>query len=154
MDTKTCSRCKQTKPIEQFHRNRAMKDGRTSDCAVCRTPLTATWNKAHPKYHNQKAKEFRARNPDKVRDWELRRKLGVPVGTYAAMLVAQHGKCAICGTKSPGIRIKRFHVDHDAITGAIRGLLCGRCNTGIGQLLHDQSILLSAIKYLNQKLQS
>lgn len=46
---------------------------------------------------------------------------------YDALLRSQGGTCAICGNKpKPGGR--RFAVDHDHKTGAIRGLLCFRCN--------------------------
>jgi hypothetical protein len=39
------------------------------------------------------------------------------------LLVEQGGKCAIRGcTRKPGTR--RFHVDHDHRTGAVRGLVC------------------------------
>lgn len=153
MDTKKCSRCGEIKPIEQFHRNRNTKDGRTPDCAKCRIPLAAAWNKVHPEYHRQKAKEFKARNPEKHADWSLRWRLGLPVGTYAKMFAAQNGKCAICGTTDPGGRTKRFHVDHDEKTGLIRGLLCNACNLGIGKLGHDTSIIEAAITYLTRTYQ-
>lgn len=45
----------------------------------------------------------------------------------AAMLAAQGGRCAIC-RKPPKIGGRRLHVDHDHVTGRIRGLLCHYCN--------------------------
>lgn len=51
--------------------------------------------------------------------------LGVDDATYAAMLAAQGGHCAICPSE-PATR--RLHVDHDHATGEVRGLLCFRCN--------------------------
>jgi hypothetical protein len=44
------------------------------------------------------------------------------------MSKAQDGKCKICG----GTELKNLHIDHDHATGKIRGLLCMRCNMGLG----------------------
>jgi hypothetical protein len=60
----------------------------------------------------------------------------------------QREKCPICG-KSKEPSGKRFHIDHDHTTGIIRGLLCSKCNMGIG--IFDENIerLRSAISYLS-----
>jgi hypothetical protein len=51
------------------------------------------------------------------------RQLGVTDQEYARMLAAQGGRCAIPGCpRTP--KTRRFHVDHDHMTGAVRGLLC------------------------------
>ena len=66
---------------------------------------------------------------------------------YDAMLQAQDGLCAIC--RSPTEK-ERLCVDHDHATGAVRGLLCKRCNTGIGYLRDSIELLDSAIQYLKR----
>jgi len=67
---------------------------------------------------------------------------------YDAMLVAQGGGCAICGTKEPGRKKGVFAVDHDHITGKVRALLCTNCNIGIGNLGDDPVRLRTAADYL------
>ncbi|RYF31413.1 MAG: hypothetical protein EOO23_02695 [Comamonadaceae bacterium] len=47
------------------------------------------------------------------------------------MLPQQGGGCAICSSKYPGGRWSAFHIDHDNITGTVRGLLCTNCNRGV-----------------------
>ena len=145
---KTCSICGITKPLDQFHRHKQSRDGKKSDCAACCIAAAHAWNQKHPEYRRKKATEYRTRHPDRVADCNLMARLGVPRGTYAKMLAAQDGKCAICSATEPGARIKRFHMDHDATTGVVRGLLCHLCNVGIGGLRHDPQILSAAIKYL------
>jgi rubrerythrin len=55
------------------------------------------------------------------------------------------GLCTICGA-SPD---KSAHaLDHDHVTGAVRGLLCGRCNTGLGLFRDNPSLLCRAVRYL------
>ena len=57
------------------------------------------------------------------------------------------GRCAICLAPPPSAFEKAHALDHDHRTGAVRGLLCRRCNTGIGNFRDDQRLLASAILY-------
>lgn len=59
------------------------------------------------------------------------------------MVADQDGKCAICNTVP-----KVLCVDHDHATGEIRGLLCHRCNKGLGHFYDDLRMLETAIEYL------
>jgi hypothetical protein len=61
--------------------------------------------------------------------------------------MAQTG-CAICGTTDWPGRHNRPHVDHDHTTGAVRGILCSECNTGLGKFRDDPDRLTAAIRYL------
>lgn len=54
--------------------------------------------------------------------------LGVSDAEYERLLAAQGGGCAICGATP---KTRRLHVDHDHKTGAVRGLLCHRCNRAL-----------------------
>jgi hypothetical protein len=65
----------------------------------------------------------------------------------AELLSAQDGRCAICGAER-GTR--RLAIDHDHTTGFIRGLLCVRCNTGLGSFRDDPELLRKAIEYLDR----
>jgi hypothetical protein len=81
-------------------------------------------------------------------DENLRRTYGVTTEDYQRMLAEQNGCCAICGTDTPGGKGQRLHVDHCHDSSRIRGLLCTRCNTGLGQFLDDPARLTAAISYL------
>lgn len=94
-------------------------------------------NKSHPrvyKYHNRK-------------DYDLKRNHGITIEQYNQMFVNQNGLCAIC--KEHPAEGTRLSVDHDHKTGKIRGLLCIRCNAGLGHFKDEISLLLNAIKYLS-----
>lgn len=58
----------------------------------------------------------------------------------------QGGKCAIC--KDFPQTARNLHVDHCHQTGAVRGLLCHGCNTGIGALRDNPEIVANALSYL------
>jgi hypothetical protein len=146
--TKTCAGCGTEKPIKQFNKCNATLSGYSVYCKPCAYERYNKRRKANLPKHAGYGRKWRANNKERFRDHGLKANYGIPLGTYAKMLEAQGGKCAICGTDKPGGRGERFHIDHDHATGAIRGLLCHGCNVSIGHLHHDVNILRAAIKYL------
>lgn len=147
---KLCKRCGQTKRLTEFYPHNRTKDRLQYWCKACQKAAVVSGYRNNPAKHADYNREWGRKNPDKRADNHLKWRLNLPYGTYAKMLTDQAGRCAICGTDKPSLNahFKRFHVDHDRVTGQIRGLLCGRCNTGIGQFLHDTHHLAQAIRYL------
>ena len=76
------------------------------------------------------------------------KKYGITLGMYNAMLVEQSNKCAIC--KHDQIAGWYLSVDHDHVTGQVRGLLCYRCNSALGFLREDPILLSRALEYLSK----
>ena len=90
-----------------------------------------------------------SRRGEKNRRTNLLSRFGMTEADYDRMFNEQDGKCAICGTSTPGTS-GVFAIDHDHKTGAVRGLLCRSCNVGIGNLGDDSERLLRAADYLNR----
>jgi hypothetical protein len=80
--------------------------------------------------------------------YSLKKNYGMTVEQYDALLLAQDGRCAICGTDKPYKNKDKLCVDHDHITGIVRGLLCDRCNGLLGNAFDSVATLEKAIKYL------
>jgi hypothetical protein len=88
---------------------------------------------------------------EKSREYQLKTSFGICLSEYNYLLEKQAGKCAICGEKESIIKngkIQDLSVDHDHETGVVRGLLCYRCNTGIGKLRDDPELLRIAADYI------
>ena len=98
---------------------------------------------------NVKHKAYREKNKDKKRESELKRNFGIGLHEYDLMFTEQKGKCACCGSHQNELT-KNLAVDHDHDTGLIRGLLCGKCNTGIGILGDNIEGLMKALNYLEK----
>jgi hypothetical protein len=83
----------------------------------------------------------------------LRRVYGITPDDYFEMLDNQSSKCLICNTDDPGpigrgSLSRVFAVDHCHETGKVRGLLCHKCNMGLGLFRDDPDLLHKAINYL------
>lgn len=87
------------------------------------------------------------KDPRYYRAYMLLRNVGMTLSDYDRLFEREGGRCAICGTTDSGQR--DFHVDHCHDTGHVRGLLCGRCNIGLGYFRNDEEIMKRAVIYLS-----
>jgi len=74
------------------------------------------------------------------------RKFGISKEEYVEILGTQNEVCAICGGDNNG---RPLYVDHDHNTGEVRGLLCGKCNSGLGLFNDSIELLNKASAYLS-----
>ena len=144
MKTKICKKCGIEKTIDQFHKASTKglrdKDSRQTNCKKCAHAALA--EKRHDPEYCAKFRVYAWRS-------RLKRTYGIDENQYLSLLKKQKGKCAICGEKSAVPKPPyRLHVDHCHETNQIRGLLCGRCNTGIGLFRNREDLLRRAVSYL------
>ena len=140
---KQCQKCKETKPLGDFPKCKANKDGYYSYCKTCNSKKGTI----HYQYNLEKKKTYqRDRYKEYTRAKNLVDKYGLTVETYNQMLQEQNNKCAICSKESD----KTLVVDHCHTTGKVRSLLCFRCNTAIGFMLDNPEVCLSAAEYLTK----
>lgn len=124
-----CKDCDKELPLGAFYIRKSGKDRGKPTAARCRAHVLAADSRTDWKYNTD----------------------------YAAMLASQGGRCAICGTAEPRGKGK-FHVDHDhsccgekrSCGKCVRGLLCQRCNTGIGYFDDNPDLMRKAIEYVSR----
>ena len=68
---------------------------------------------------------------------------------YDRAYQVQQGCCGICGKHQSTLSRKLF-VDHDHNTGVFRGLLCRKCNVGMGNLGDSVDTVIRAVHYLQK----
>lgn len=114
--------------------------------------------KADPEVRRRAVQKWREKHPEECaliqRASTLKRKFGISLEEYESLLESQGGVCSICFSKDPKTKTRsgvspNFAVDHDHSTGAVRGLLCGFCNSGLGFFQDDKERLRAAISYLS-----
>lgn len=141
---KTCKGCGESKPFTEFPGN----GGGTykARCKPCYNKQTAEWreNKADKDRLRQQWREASKKNHtfDKRRVKTLA-KYGLTIEQYDAMWNEQGGKCKICRQEL------KLVVDHCHNSNAVRGLLCDRCNVGLGCFGDDVDRLRAAVLYLS-----
>lgn len=149
MEIRRCYHCGETKVLDLFPRHKGMPKGRGYQCKRCCRLKTKRYRKDHPERVAETERKRHRIGDLGNSDRCLLYKVGLPMGGYDILFSKQGGRCAICGTETPGGRWNaRFHVDHCAETGKVRGLLCNNCNRGLGFFNDHPERLLSAAKYL------
>lgn len=78
------------------------------------------------------------------------RKYGITLAQYDYLLKEQGGVCAICRCDKPNGK-GAWHIDHCHRTGAVRGILCSKCNFVVGLCGDNPSILSAAATYLHRE---
>ncbi|HMH94140.1 MAG TPA: endonuclease VII domain-containing protein [Streptosporangiaceae bacterium] len=139
----TCQGCGEIKPAKDFYVYRGSKAQpvapyRRQPCKECVKAERQKWRQENPELLSERQIGYR-----------LQFKFGITREQYEALLAAQGGVCGICGTP-PRPGKKRLHLDHDHQTGAVRGVLCGWCNTAVGLFGEDVSLMARAARYLEK----
>lgn len=142
---RTCTKCGESKALDEFWADRSKKHGKTARCKACKT---ATFN-AYRKERGYDKRRY-ANNRDSERERHLIRKYGVTLSMYEEMLAAQGGCCAICGKAQK----RSFDVDHCHQSGRVRGLLCTSCNRMLGHSGDNPDVLRRAADYLGSSRKS
>lgn len=88
------------------------------------------------------------KNPQKELDRIRFKKYGITGDEFRAILERQGISCPICG-KTIG---KNLSVDHNHITGKVRGVICNKCNLAIGNAEDSPDRLRAMANYLEQNL--
>lgn len=120
---KLCISCQRYKPPNEFYKNK--KNNLHSLCKECSPKDSKEYHKEVYRY----------------------KKYDITKEDFEQLVENQGGKCKICNKRLN----EEIHIDHNHRTGKVRGVLCGKCNKGLGQFEDDITILTNAIKYLKDE---
>jgi len=141
---KYCPRCQTVKSACDFSTMR-VRTGIASHCRACCRDMAKERNR-RPDVKLAKHNSYKAEKRSR-RNRVLMSKFGISIEEYECLHAKQNGVCAICGSREKN---KSLAVDHDHTTGAVRALLCGRCNPAIGFLLEDVNYAMKLVEYIRQ----
>jgi hypothetical protein len=145
--TKQCPACKETKDADKFYWNRKRKCLGTY-CKPCHKIVQRRWQQQNP----EKVAEISRRRKQRRLEVQKITRYGVTPERYAEMLSDQDFGCAICGfpetARTNDGETRSLAIDHCHQTEFVRGLLCSRCNNGLGHFEDDMDRLMAAIIYL------
>jgi hypothetical protein len=150
-ERKTCYRCGESKPLGEYRKRALNRDGLMVTCkACCKLDYARDAEKLRAQgrqYYVDNKEKIRAYRKKHHREHQLRNRYGISVEEWEAIFDAQGRVCAICNTKTP---YRTWHTDHCHDTGTVRGVLCQRCNFGLGAFLDNAANLSAAADYLRR----
>lgn len=133
METKTCPKCGEERPIDKFYSYRR----------ACKPCLI------------EDQRRLVSSRPDYYHACNLKRRYGISVDEYQTIIANQNSICPICEVEIPdtlAYKGKRpVVVDHNHETGEVRGILCSGCNLVLGHAKENTTILYKAIVYLSER---
>ena len=150
-----------SKPLDDFYASKGGRDGYRPECKACNLATRRAkyledprpyidrvlkWQRENPERYQTRQREYvgSGRKSVSSRKSHLKRKYGLTLVAYDGLLGSQGGGCAICGKPDPD------NVDHDHVTGRVRGILCWNCNIAIGQLQDDEERAVALASYLSR----
>ena len=127
--------------------------GRRADSVYCSIKCRRTAEKRRRRIREGVAEcDYRGPNDGRSLDkraYNLKRKYGITVEQYNQMLKNQNHCCAVCDRHEDEFKIK-LAVDHNHVTGEIRGLLCSHCNRYQVGRHRDGDLLRKIAAYVDQ----
>ena len=164
--SKVCNKCGELKPLTDFYAMKEMRDGHRNDCIECNKAAKRERHAANAEAYREKTRKWQAENPERVKEYQreyrkrpevkrrardayYRKTYGKSADEVDEIVDLQRGRCLICKVELPA-RLGSRHLDHDHVTGEIRGVLCIDCNHGIGKLRDSPDLLLRAVVYLRE----
>ena len=135
---KECKKCKEVKPLTDFHKHKRARDGRYNTCKVC---------------CYERNKEWKKKNSSRVKELERNRKYGLDEEWYENKLVKQDFRCAGCHTHQKDLEYS-LRVDHCHTTDKPRGLLCKPCNLALGNADDNPDTLRRLAQYAEETRQT
>jgi len=81
---------------------------------------------------------------------EAFRRYGITMQEYRRRWLQQNGVCAVCRQPERTERNRLLTIDHDHVSGHVRGLLCSQCNRAIGLLQDDPKVIAAAAAYVKR----
>lgn len=133
-----CEDCTQEKPTRFYKTATKCQDCAKKAWKKAKAEQRALKRKANPERHSRL--DFKS---------DLMKNYGITIEQYEEMHKAQSGQCDCCGKHESEFK-RGLHIDHDHVTGQVRGLLCTKCNPGIGYFDESVTKLEMAIAYLNK----
>ena len=129
-----------------FHRAYYRMRAQDPEYRAVRRAQRAVYRAAHRAEHNERERRRYWNDPDRMREKRRARIYGMSRAEYQALLQRQRGACAICKRAFD----REPCVDHCHATGKVRGLLCRKCNMGLGLYDENPDVIRAALAYIEQ----
>ena len=145
---RTCKKCGVSLDDSMFYIEKK-SNGATRVRATCKTCMSSQKKGYYNKTRDYWIEKSSARSKsDAVVINRLIRSYGVDLAWFGYQYTKQGGLCLICKNAIEAKPSRSTHIDHDHATGVVRGILCQKCNMGLGHFNDSIDLLTKAAEYL------
>lgn len=148
MTEKECQRCHEMFTAVRSHQKFCGSMAKETGCSYAQSKeREAKWHRDNREHCRENSRKWRSLNPLKVQEKRNRDTLNrykLTQEDYDNLVKMQNESCAICRNRFE----KRPHIDHCHETLKVRGLLCEKCNRGLGHFDDNTDKLSRAIRYV------
>jgi hypothetical protein len=145
----SCSRC--GKELSESNWPQSLRKLHLHWCLDCKRKAgreaSGRYYHNHPEKVKEQNRRYEAEHKERMielrRLGQLRRKYGITSEEFNSLASKQNGACAVCKTS---FRVTKPNVDHDHVTGRVRGLLCDGCNWAVGAFESRRDGILSYLE--------
>jgi hypothetical protein len=132
---KQCGKCGETKPIKDFHKSGRNKSGYRGLCKSCEKNRNRIWNLKNPNASQKHRRKYRYNHCINYKELEER--------------FEDTTNCECCGVVFGDNKQQKKCVDHYG--NVIRGIICGKCNTGLGMFGDNMVGIINAYNYMKER---
>lgn len=160
IQSKVCRCCFQEKSVTDFYRNRTQQGGYHATCKACSELRKRKYKLLDPEsvretrrrcyLKNETTLKAKLRQSNYIKEWRLKTFYGMTHDEFLTALEMQGYTCSLCGLEFIDGTNAKPQIDHDHETGEVRGIICKRCNQGLGCLGDTIEALNRAIAYLKE----
>ena len=150
---KRCNKCAKVLHLSSFSKHTHAPDGKRYTCRSCSSLESRSRRLKKPEQYSSYYHEYKRRPEVRSRvHAQAIARYGLTPNDYQVLLDSQDSQCAICGSTHSSD--KKLVVDHDHVTGEVRGLLCHKCNRALGVFGDTVQGLERALRYLKGELRN
>lgn len=141
--SKKCSSCQKDLSLENFPPDSKGIAGRHNYCYTCHNI------KQREKYQTEKQgnTSWYQQRLKKQRTNFILKTYGITSEQYDRLVEVQNNRCSLCYTEFSDKNKPRL--DHNHVTGKLRGMLCNTCNLGLGLIENTPNFYQRVMRYLS-----
>lgn len=109
------------------------------------------YREAHREQTREASRKHYQENKERKKIYARNYSYGLTNEQYEFLLKTQNYMCAICETHQKDLKMP-LHVDHNHVTGKVRGMLCRDCNLALGLLKDSLFFCKNAVHYLEREI--
>ena len=115
----------------RWNKRKDLRAGGFWRCIAADRASHRRWRESHREERAASLRAWQQANMEHRRAYQRKYRYGIEPAEYERLWTTQKGCCALCDMPAGTAPKGALHIDHDHVSGRVRGLICLRCNTAL-----------------------